>query len=777
MVSPSAPSSRSSSRSSSVAPAADALSLDTLPSAPDSAVSGTADACQLAGLDAGVSAGDACDDGSSSMPRIHSQPGLRFRSASVSATAGHNDPPLFSHISVGRFRRWCTALCVVTFDLNTGPELEFLYPNLALSEAEVKTICFTSFPDSNSTSHTGDTSFSFRLRTGMGLTAHQRKLQTAGATVTSVAEPFDEHAPCVVDTDGYTYGYAYFRQARDARISRGYFQKSVVVLTPLANAHGLFLRVLREGGVGERVMDALVAEAGDDGVGILAKTVLSKFCTEISNWATPISSVTCRSLYEAQTMQLSVMGSRMLFSVAPTTRFAQFYNVQTHDSLVAHVAAPCPLYSTFAANPALAYTLWELMLLAEPVLVKASTPRGCSHVVQAIVEMIKPLPYGGDFRPFFTVMDADLTAVVGGIGSSGGSNNASATVLGVTNPYFDKLLAHWPNKVVVGRMSSGGAVKKAESSPSLPFAPARSPMGRGMPIVPPGHSKNGSATNENSPKVPSKSFLWGRAGPSSSPASESPTGSPRQANAGIVTGRGSRIVVFDAVVEALHTKHKNVLSKDRKFLKSLEEMFSSVTNGATSVSLETLENTFRRHFVELSDKFLQPLNRHYDGLVVGSPRSMTLSALRAKPEIKPFRQDTFLESLKTSPPDLPVKSKKLLIDLYARFLKSPNFAAWLQQRSAEVNRDWRAQYTSVLVDADVVAWMREKGRREVECVDLMLRLKDEVARYGTFFRGDQDFECQDVEEGYLPSIEQYQKLKLQKERAVAEIQDRVSLFK
>jgi len=56
-----------------------------------------------------------------------------------------------------------------------------------------------------------------------------------------------------------------------------------------------------------------------------------------------------------------------------------------------------------------------------------------------------------------------------------------------------------------------------------------------------------------------------------------------------------------------------------------------------------LNNLLRRHFIELTDRFLSPLNRYFESLLVGSPVSMTLSTLKNKPEVKPFKQESFLK--------------------------------------------------------------------------------------------------------------------------------------
>lgn len=47
------------------------------------------------------------------------------------------------------------------------------------------------------------------------------------------------------------------------------------------------------------------------------------------------------------------------------------------------------------------WLIWELVILAEPILVYSADPGRCSELVRWLLAMIKPLPYAGDYRPFF----------------------------------------------------------------------------------------------------------------------------------------------------------------------------------------------------------------------------------------------------------------------------------------------------------------------------------------------------------------------------------------
>ena len=119
--------------------------------------------------------------------------------------------------------------------------------------------------------------------------------------------------------------------------------------------------------------------------------------------------------------------------------------------------------------------LWELVLTAEPMVVMASTPAVCSSAVQFLTTIIYPFSYAADYRPFYTIHDSDFKEITGGSNNAAvpasaaaaangnnGSNGASASsslssspllpniMLGVTNPFFSKALAHWPHIVKLG---------------------------------------------------------------------------------------------------------------------------------------------------------------------------------------------------------------------------------------------------------------------------------------------------------------------------------------
>lgn len=87
------------------------------------------------------------------------------------------------------------------------------------------------------------------------------------------------------------------------------------------------------------------------------------------------------------------------------------------------------------------YALWELVVLGEPILVHGCTPPQCAAAVMAIVGLVHPLPYVGDWRPYFCIQDAGWTEMVGG---SKEGMCRDGCVYGVTNVHLMEML-RFPN--------------------------------------------------------------------------------------------------------------------------------------------------------------------------------------------------------------------------------------------------------------------------------------------------------------------------------------------
>jgi hypothetical protein len=114
------------------------------------------------------------------------------------------------------------------------------------------------------------------------------------------------------------------------------------------------------------------------------------------------------------------------------------------------------------------WSIWELMLLGEPLVVMGPDPSTCSQVITELLDLIKPIPYCGDYRPYVTIQDPDFK-------SFASKNRVPPnTIIGVTNPHFSDALAHWPHWIQVGTgqpaVSNGSKRHRHRVNHSNPFA-------------------------------------------------------------------------------------------------------------------------------------------------------------------------------------------------------------------------------------------------------------------------------------------------------------------
>ncbi|EPY80131.1 hypothetical protein CB1_000855002 [Camelus ferus] len=220
-------------------------------------------------------------------------------------------------------------------------------------------ICYLSFPDSHS-GCLGDTQFSFRIRQCGG----QRHLW----------HPDDRHCDSGVPVSlqrepAHYFGYVYFRQVKDSSVKRGYFQKSLVLVSRLP-----FVRLF------QALLSLIAPEYFDKLV-----PCLEAVCSEIDQWPDPMP---------GQTLNLPVMGV-VLQNLLP----APVVLSSVHE---------LDLFRCF--QPVLAHVqmLWELMLLGEPLVVLAPSPAVSSEMVLALTSCLQPLKFCCDYRPYFTVHDSEF---------------------------------------------------------------------------------------------------------------------------------------------------------------------------------------------------------------------------------------------------------------------------------------------------------------------------------------------------------------------------------
>uniref|UniRef100_A0A8C1W750 DENN/MADD domain containing 6Aa n=1 Tax=Cyprinus carpio TaxID=7962 RepID=A0A8C1W750_CYPCA len=291
-----------------------------------------------------------------------------------------------------RFSSWLHCICVVGFDLELGQAVEVLYY-----------ICYLSFPDSNS-GCLGDTQFCFRFRQAAG----------SKSSLGCFLDHFDRDAPvCLKRDQGYYYGYVYFRQVRDKTLKRGYFQKSLVLISKLP--YVTFFHSL---------LKLIAPEYFEK-----QEPFLEAACNDIDRWPTPCP---------GKILTLPIMGVVMKLRI-PTCydKPGTSQLVQCFHPVFFHIQM-----------------LWELVLLSEALVVMAPSPAESSDTVLALVSCISPLRYCSDFRPYFTIHDSEFKEY------TTRTQAPPSVILGVTNPFFAKTLQHWPHIIRIGDMKQAGEMAK-----------------------------------------------------------------------------------------------------------------------------------------------------------------------------------------------------------------------------------------------------------------------------------------------------------------------------
>ncbi|KAM3832687.1 protein DENND6B isoform 2-T2 [Vipera latastei] len=351
---------------------------------------------------------------------------MRARTAAMAAPDGRGcSPP--APLPRGRLSAWLECVCAVTFDLELGQALERIYPpEGSLTEKERTSVCYLAFPDSYSGS-LGDTQFSFRFRRSAG-----RRGAAEGERGGSREAP-----PGLQPEPAHLFGYVFFRQVRDRSAQRGYFQKSLVLVTRLPYVN-LFHALLR-----------LIAPEYFEKL----DPCLEAVCSEIDQWPPPVP---------GQMLNLPVMG--VVIQVRIPSRGDKPGSCPPAKPLIQENLLPAPLvlpsvaeldlFRCFQSVLVHVQLLWELVLLGEPLVVVAPSPTMSSEVVLALASCLAPLKYCCDFRPYFTIHDSEFKEY------TTRTQGPPSVLLGVTNPFFIKMLQHWPHILRLGEPWMAGDLPK-----------------------------------------------------------------------------------------------------------------------------------------------------------------------------------------------------------------------------------------------------------------------------------------------------------------------------
>jgi len=541
-----------------------------------------------------------------------------------------------------RFSYWLNSILVVTFDIEMGQSLEAIYPSpqhVKLTQNEKANICYMSFPDSNS-GFLGDTQHYFRIK--------QDSLNTPITTnshsnmKSHVYEDYNYKSLNSLEVDQtHLFGYVYFRQIKDKTLKRGYFQKSVVLLSKFP-FNSLFSQLV-----------GLIAREYFTSGGEVIETA----CHDIDQWALPVP---------GEFLSLPLLGN--LIEISFPLKFDKYQLPVIYKKETPSIPTTLPpvhevnLYKSLEPILVHIHLLWELILLNESIVVIASSPSVCSETVQALISCIWPLKYSADYRPFFTIHNSEFAHF------SNKHSSPPSLIIGVTNPFFCKVLQHWPNIIKVADVSKQ--------------------------TVPP---CNQNAIEEITNK-----------------ALNSLNSSFNKSSIAKIKKTSSIRVVDNK--PAVYTHYESYLSKNKEILKNL------IRGAETNRPSEAQSAILRRHFLELTQSFIIPLERYFSSLM---PLHKNLSPFKSVPKLKQFDVEEFMQNLKQGGPDLmPKNSKGDWCGLYRRFFNSLNFKHWYEQKKQEADRKLESLQLNLLCEYDIEKWLVSK--HEIEIIDQFMNVKKKL---------------------------------------------------
>jgi len=262
------------------------------------------------------------------------------------------------------------------------------------------------------------------------------------------------------------WGFSLFRARRDASCKRGVFQKAVVILSPLP-LFWLF----------RRVVASLAEEYFARGVDALHEAL-----ERTRAWPSPASA----SARELAQLQLGWASFELRLSpceLGPVLAIPGGH--ADHQALgdrggqrraeAVRELVEQPLRPLCALGRS-CWTLWQLMLMGESIVVLAPTPALCTDVILALTSLLAPLSCMSIVRPYLSVHAPDWDVLSGAAPPPG-----SGLLLGATNPVLERAVPAWQSLLNISEPSdrSGSTGPGRPPPPSAAEAAASSGGGGG----------------------------------------------------------------------------------------------------------------------------------------------------------------------------------------------------------------------------------------------------------------------------------------------------------
>ena len=523
----------------------------------------------------------------------------------------------------------------VNFDVDIGHVIEASWPR-KLTAAEETTLCFAAMPDSQpSSGGLGDSCFAFHF------------LSESGRAL---------------------WGFSLFRARRESSQRRGVFQKSLVLLsdkpffqlfrsavTLLADAY--FASGSKALSAALRSMDAWPPAHQPGlyaGLGLLQQTLT--LATEACE-AGPVFALPCAAPASAPNTASDATCTAPAPASGPSGALREPVAVRSLCAL----GGEC-------------WTLWQLLLTGESLVVLTPSPHQCSDIVLALPALIAPLPCMSNVRPYLTVHAPDWEVHLTGTGPPPGSG----LLVGATNPMLSRNPPAWLSLLVLEAREASASTAAAASQPPLPSVPTQ---GGGLGLL----------------------FGFGpsaEVGRADAALSGSWAAARWKSHVEVVVRADEHVLHRLREAEAVAAAAAVPLAMAR----SAASSSSSGGGGDDGGTAGRGDRLLREHFEQLTLSFLQPLERFttMGSLQIGSHMRPTAegggggangdgreSLGLMLHEWSYEAQTRFLREVEAmEPPPLPrsiVPQRADLLRLYTAFLRTPHFAQWWESRRRRVD--------------------------------------------------------------------------------------------
>jgi hypothetical protein len=120
-----------------------------------------------------------------------------------------------------------------------------------------------------------------------------------------------------------------------------------------------------------------------------------------------------------------------------------------------------------------------------------------------------------------------------------------------------------------------------------------------------------------------------------------------------------------------------------------------------------------------------------------------VSVFNKPPRLKAFQKEEFLKAVANSSECIRIfshifaeksflgGSKSKEVELYNRFVQSVNFSVWFNERKKQATHKLSSLYQRAIIEANIPLLVKQK--KEIEIVDLYLRIKEQLVEIAELF--------------------------------------------